>query len=122
MAEHPLDIYVLNGYSQGCPSASHLGSAMDVDRLRANRGAFLQIGFLISGQRGVAQGGKFFSPNSIWVCNQLDCNQSIHQCKKNYRFTVSPDLSDNNPDNSSFYPLAPIFTLKHNITVFKFYP
>jgi hypothetical protein len=82
------------------------------DRPRANRGAFLQIGFLISGHRGVAQGGKFFSPNSIGVCNQLDCNQSIHQCKKHYRLTVSPDLSDNNPDNSSFYPLAPIFTLK----------
>ncbi|KAK4013115.1 hypothetical protein OUZ56_025355 [Daphnia magna] len=59
------------------------------DRPRANRGAFLQIGFLISGQGGVAQGGKFFSPNSIGVCNQLDCNQSIHQCKKHYRLTRS---------------------------------
>ncbi|KAK4007145.1 hypothetical protein OUZ56_012306 [Daphnia magna] len=59
------------------------------DRPRANRGAFLQIGFLISGHRGVAQGRKFFSPNSIGVFNQLDCNQSIHQCKKHYRLTRS---------------------------------
>ncbi|KZS04177.1 Uncharacterized protein APZ42_032923 [Daphnia magna] len=44
------------------------------DRPRANRGAFLQIGFLISGHRGVAQGGKFFSANSIGQVLNIVCS------------------------------------------------